>query len=782
MLARVDFGETAVLEVDGCDTANRSTRARFLLPCDRVERLPFFGGPRVVRPRRWQRAARAALAGAVPRIDSLRTAAGAGILIVPFQLEPALAAVRGLASRVLIADEVGLGKTIQAGLIVAEVLARAVDGHALVVCPASLRDQWRGELRDRFHLDAAVLDAASLASAAWTAAAGAHPWTTSPVAITSIDFVKRLEVIRALESIVWDAVVLDEAHTLSGASERAHAAGALARRSRLVVMLSATPHSGDDEAFARLRGLGKLPGDPPLLIFRRTRSDVGLPASRRTRWLRVRSTEDELELHRALLAYARQVWRQAASSGGARLAMSVLVKRACSSAASAGRSIEKRLHLLAEPVHSTDIQLALPFDIASSDDAEPVALLAAPGLSDPAEERRRLQQLLELAERARHRESKLAVLQRILRRAAQPVIVFTEYRDTLDHIGEALSVGSPLRLHGGLTLRERQEALRAFTTGTRQVLLATDTASEGLNLHYRCRLVINMELPWTPLRLEQRIGRVDRIGQSRRVHAIHLVAGGTAEEETVARLFRRSEHASAALSAAAAPAGERDVARLVMDEPSETSGPSTAPARDVGAANLRESARIEGERLLLARSLKSADTAFADSPRPVITARRRRPRLADHTCCWGFRGTLVDSTGQIFWSTLMALTALAPGPLSRTPHAVRALLNPEQPSLQDALARAHDDALVALMAGLQGWLTLALRRERDIIDEVERTRARLALRQPGLFDHRADRAALAQTVVLDDALSRCADRLAYLARLRMPARGAQSLVFAIVLE
>ena len=136
----------------------------------------------------------------------------------------------------------------------------------------------------------------------------------------------------------------------------------------------------------------------------------------------------------------------------------------------------------------------------------------------------------------------------------------------------------------------------------------------------------------------------------------------------------------------------------------------------------------------------------------------------------------------MFWSTLIALTARAPGPRSRTPHTVRALLNPERPSLQDALARAHDDALIALMAGLQGWLTLALQRERDIIDELERTRARLALRQPGLFDHRADRAALAQTAVLDDALSRCADRLAYVARLRTPARGAQALVFAIALE
>ncbi len=96
-----------------------------------------------------------------------------------------------------------------------------------------------------------------------------------------------------------------------------------------------------------------------------------------------------------------------------------------------------------------------------------------------------------------------------------------------------------MQLHWGLTPRERIGVLRQFTAGDAALLLATDAASEGLNLHHRCRLVINLELPWTPLRLEQRIGRLDRLGQRRRVHAVQLVARDTQEESIAIRLSER---------------------------------------------------------------------------------------------------------------------------------------------------------------------------------------------------------------------------------------------------
>ena len=156
-------------------------------------------------------------------------------------------------------------------------------------------------------------------------------------------------------------------------------------------------------------------------------------------------------------------------------------------------------------------------------------------------------------------------LGRLLRRARQSAVVFTEYRDTLLHVSRAIGLPA-IVLHGGLTSRERASALAAFSTARQAVLLATDAAGEGLNLHHNCRLVINLELPWNPMRLEQRIGRVDRIGQRRTVHAFHLIADATGELRILRRLKARIAAAQADIGAPD-PVGideELAVARLVI--------------------------------------------------------------------------------------------------------------------------------------------------------------------------------------------------------------------------
>ena len=137
-------------------------------------------------------------------------------------------------------------------------------------------------------------------------------------------------------------------------------------------------------------------------------------------------------------------------------------------------------------------------------------------------------------------------------------MVFTEYRDTLLHLRRSLERPA-LVLHGGLARDERSEVLESFARDPCGLLLATDAAAEGLNLHHRCRLVVNLELPWNPMRLEQRIGRVDRIGQRRTVHAFHLIAGGTGEERLLARLRARVQTAKADIGA---PDPFKDEARV----------------------------------------------------------------------------------------------------------------------------------------------------------------------------------------------------------------------------
>jgi superfamily II DNA/RNA helicase len=149
--------------------------------------------------------------------------------------------------------------------------------------------------------------------------------------------------------------------------------------------------------------------------------------------------------------------------------------------------------------------------------------------------------VLALAEGAAGQDAKLRVLRRLVARTSERMIVFTEYRDTLLTLCSGLRGVATAVLHGGLDRAERNSVVRRFTSGCARVLLATDAAAHGLNLQFDCRLVVNLDLPWSPVRLEQRIGRVDRIGQTRSVHVIHLAARGTFEDVVLSRLALRVE-------------------------------------------------------------------------------------------------------------------------------------------------------------------------------------------------------------------------------------------------
>ena len=752
------YASATIVTVVGCDRDNRGTRARYVLPCEPLERLPSSRSTRIVSRQHWRRLVRETLAHATPTMTSLRAARDADITVLAYQLEPALAVVSGLATRLLIADAVGLGKTIQAGLIVAETLARRGDAHVLVVCPAGLRDQWRSELTGRFHLAPVVLDSTSLQRQPLD---GANPWAVHPLILTSTDYIKRPEVMRALEALVWDLLVVDEAHGTAGQSDRHAAATLLAQRARTVVMLTATPHSGDDASFGRLTATGDLDGAFPLLVFRRTRADAPGAPRRRTRWVAVRPTELELRMHRALEGYVARVWRRPTSSA-ARLAMIVLTRRACSSASSLARSLDRRLALLSGDT-TNDEQLALPLISAAGDDAEPDAQIGAPGLADDRAERRTLEQLLALAQRAARNESKVGTLKRLLRRSNEPAIVFTEYRDTLAMLDRALAGFDTCQLHGGLTATERLRVLRDFTTGARRVLLATDTASEGLNLHHRCRLVVHLEVPWTPTRIEQRVGRVDRIGQLRPVHQVHLVARGTVEESRVAEVVRKGGRALSALNALSRDAADEQLtAAYVLG-----GGPFPALAcSDSGfsagltTADLHIRAAEEATRLLTARALRPDCVATPPliQNRPVATRSRRRARSL-----WALWLEYADVDGQPAWETLVGATADSMSARLRGA-AARALLDGSWTRIEQVVSASLPDQ--ALM-GFHVAAALALRRERAIAHTIERRHGRMAsgLLQGALFDRRAEREAFAQREVADQALARCRARIRALERL-----------------
>ncbi|PYR79912.1 MAG: hypothetical protein DMF86_02315 [Acidobacteria bacterium] len=504
-----------------------------LWPFDRVTPCVVPSGPRVVRPRRWT----AWLGGRVCDAlrGSLRVEYADGVDVLAYQLEPALAVASGRL-RVLLADEVGLGKTIQAGWIAADAFGRNRNCRMLIAVPAGLREQWTGELRSRFGLTATMADARWLRRSAADLPPDVNPWSLPGVYVCSTDFLKRAEVLPALASVSWDLLIADEVHAAAAPTDRHAALNALGVRSRAVVLITATPYSGDAAAFGSIVRIGALADDRPPLMFRRSRLDVGDTRPRRHRFTPIRPTAAERRLHRLLTRYTREVWREAGPDAErARLAMIVLRKRALSSAAAALGSLERRLDLLGRRGR-VEFQLPLFPEDEIQDDSEPDGVLGTPGLADEAREQRWLRALIAAA-RDVGSESKLTFLSRLLRRLdGEAAIIFTEYRDTLRRI--AAEIGADLVLHGGLSAADRTAVVRTFNAHG-GLLAATDAAAEGLNLQAHCRIVISYEVPWNPARLEQRIGRVDRLGQRRAVHAMTFVARDTAEDLILANVARR---------------------------------------------------------------------------------------------------------------------------------------------------------------------------------------------------------------------------------------------------
>lgn len=595
-VVRVDpYDGCAVVTLDG-GAARRPLR--IIEPFDR---------PHVRRSQLRRRRRRTVLLTALNTIAKARpalglwTAADAAIDLLPYQLEPALAVLRG-ATRLLLADGVGLGKTIEAGLVLAELRARGWAERALILCPAGLRATWTSELQQRFNLACAVFDQAAIAETTAALPPGINPWSGHAIIVTSIDLAKRDDVRAALDDIAFDVLIVDEAHHLTPGSDRGATVDYIASRTPWCVFVSATPHSGDEAAFQYLAGLGSH-GDG-LTIFRRAGTDTGRTPQRRERIVRVRASGLEAELLAAAAAYANAMWREhGARDPAVRLLAITIARRAASSMPALRRTLQRRRSLLStkpEVEVEEPEQAALPWDEQDDADADMADhLLGRPGLADANDERSWIERLLRLADGAQ--SAKLEWLVRFLARAGEPAIVFTQYRDTLDAILDALPASwRALSITGAHPPELRRVAVAAFNDGDADILVATDTAGEGLNLHRRCRLVIDVELPWNPVRLEQRLGRVDRLGQTRRVHAVRLIHPGSIEERVFDRLRERRS------------LSEAEVAQWVFDGQTDRPGRPWSPASETIPAALAEVQRLSRRRASDGTCQRCVDRSLRD--------------------------------------------------------------------------------------------------------------------------------------------------------------------------
>ena len=729
-----------------------------MLPFDRPRRA---AAPRliVLSPRLWAEHVGARLGRTFP-FGALRFCPRS-IQLLAYQLEPALAVFRHSTTRVLIGDDVGLGKTVEAGVIVREVVGRRATARVLVIVPAALRTQWKEELASLLDLPSIDAHAAWLRTITRELPPDVNPWSIPGIYLASIDFVKRPEVLGPLESVRWDLLVVDEAHGATPGTGRLAAVDALGCRASIVVLLSATPHLGEQKQFGALCRIGSGAGHSRLVCFRRTRADVDVAQGPvRSRVFAVPPTENERQMHRLLERYTSLLWA-AARRGNANPALlaTVFRKRALSSAGALAVSLVRRLSSMASPPH-VEAQPWLPLesgdiDVAADEDADSV--LSGKGLDDPASERTVLEQCLEAAEASSISESKTARLLRLLTRIHSPAIVFSEYRDTAVRLRSRIAAmgRQAVLLHGGLAPDERALVTAEFLRG-RAVMVATDAASEGLNLHHSCRLVIHYELPWSPARLHQRCGRVNRIGQRRRVHEIALVAADTAEQLVLQPLLRRLRDSGAFnRSSIVHQLPEALVAAQVFDG-DQVSGPAhpVPPARHAEpfiTLDLSAEARAEVERLRMARLVATPGGSSAGLVIPVtLQPRASGERTGRRT---GGAMTIVYSigfrngAGDMLEETLLPLSVeYERRPWRRSRRGLRAQVRRALAELAPRLDSALETVACARLAviGAAHGPNVAAREARRRAMSGPLQSAAGALVQPGLFGRtglRTERAA-----------------------------------------
>lgn len=518
--------------------------------------------------------------------DVLLAPLAASVIPLPHQVRALTRATTSDRVRYLLADEVGLGKTIEAGLILRELKLRGLARRILVVAPKGLVSQWIAELRLHFGEELRLLlpeDLAALRRLGPTTGAGdaasISPWRLFDQVICPLDSVKPLETRRGwsreqiatynrerFEELVgagWDLVIVDEAHRLAGSTDqvaRYKLGQGLAGAAPYLLLLSATPHQGKTDAFHRLLALLDADAFPdqasvtrerirPYVIRTEKRQAIdarGQPlfVPRHTQlvpvdWEARHATQQQL--YDAVSDYVRDGYNQAVREKRPYLGfLLILMQRLVTSSTRAIRSaLERRLDVLQQPGELlTGEPTILDDDWDDRDGQEQVDALLAVRLAALANERDDVSRLLELARTAEANgpdakaEALLGWIYRLQRDEVDPdlkVLIFTEFVPTQEMLRDFFAErGFPtVCLNGSLDVDARRQVQEAFARDA-QILVSTDAGGEGLNLQF-CHVIVNYDIPWNPMRLEQRIGRVDRIGQTRPVRAFNFVLGETVE-------------------------------------------------------------------------------------------------------------------------------------------------------------------------------------------------------------------------------------------------------------
>jgi len=434
----------------------------------------------------------------------------------PYQLKTAQTVLRRFRGRGLLCDEVGLGKTIEAGIVLKEYLARGLARRILIITPPALVEQWRDEMATKFRLDFVTTEDTDFRRA------GVDAWATHECVIASLNTARRAEHRAAIENIFYDIIIVDEAHHLKNrASVSWKFVNALQKK--YILLLTATPVQNDlDELYNMITllkpGQLKTPkefrkqfvvrGDPRMpqnrgmlrdlladVMVRNSRTSVSINLPRRrAHTVRLKLTPPERALYDAVGDFVRGAFTNA-ERGTHRFVLQTLQREIGSSAFAVRPTLER--------------------------------LASDPDRRD--EERDSLACLVAMAAEV-NTSAKTDALLKLLTASKDKVIVFTHFRETLEFLADQFRAHnlSFVIYHGGLTIAEKNAAIETFERD-RQILLSTEAAGEGRNLQF-CWQMINFDLPWNPMRIEQRVGRIHRIGQEHPVEIFNLSAEDTVED------------------------------------------------------------------------------------------------------------------------------------------------------------------------------------------------------------------------------------------------------------
>jgi len=520
----------------------------------------------------------AKIADAISRENILLAPIESAVIPLPHQINVLSKAISGDQVRYLLADEVGLGKTIEAGLIIKELKLRGLLKRVLVLTPSGLTNQWVSEMRVHFSEEFIKIDP-GVFSVAENLFKTDNLWTVHDQVICSMDSVKPMDRRRGwsheqvaaynkqrFEDMVtagWDMIIVDEAHRLGGSSDsvaRYKLGKALSDAAPYMLLLSATPHQGKTDGFYRLMNILEHDDFPdqqsvtrervqPYVVRTEKRNAIDhngekLFNPRNTQLVPIEWKQQHSKqklLYDAVTEYVRQGYNQAIVEKKSYVGfLMILMQRLIASSTRAIRTtLEKRLDVLQAQSSNSYLFPELENDaFAEMDDQDIINALTEMRTQALKNERQEVAILLKAAQECEQTETDakaetlLEWIYKLQQKESDPdlkVLIFTSFLPTQDMLTEFLeSRGmSVVCLNGSMSINDRQKAQKDFAKN-RQIMVSTEAGGEGLNLQF-CHIVINYDLPWNPMKIEQRIGRVDRIGQKKDVCAINFVFEDTVE-------------------------------------------------------------------------------------------------------------------------------------------------------------------------------------------------------------------------------------------------------------